>query len=105
MYPLVFLLHVALFYVLTPGIFLSLPKGGSKKIVALTHAIVFAIVSCIIMRLFLGTLQKFAYKVPFIEGMDTMPKDPKKTMPASGGTTTMPTMPTSVTDMMSMGKK
>ena len=33
-----------LFYVLTPGILLSLPAGGSKTTVTLTHAIVFALV-------------------------------------------------------------
>jgi hypothetical protein len=33
-----------LFYVLTPGVFLSLPAGGSKTTVALTHAVVFAVV-------------------------------------------------------------
>jgi phosphotransferase system glucose/maltose/N-acetylglucosamine-specific IIC component len=35
---------VVLFYVLTPGIFLRLPPGGSKTIVALTHGLVFALV-------------------------------------------------------------
>ena len=34
----------ALFYVLTPGILVTLPKGGSKMVVAATHAVVFAIV-------------------------------------------------------------
>lgn len=34
----------ALFYVLTPGILLTLPKGGSKMMVAATHALVFAVV-------------------------------------------------------------
>jgi len=34
----------ALFYVLTPGIFLSIPAGGSKMTVALTHAAVFGLV-------------------------------------------------------------
>ncbi len=33
-----------LFFVLTPGILLTLPKGGSKFAVAATHALVFAIV-------------------------------------------------------------
>jgi len=38
-------LYVAiLFYVLTPGVLLSLPAGGSKTTVALTHAVVFALV-------------------------------------------------------------
>jgi hypothetical protein len=34
----------ALFFALTPGILLSLPSGGSKKVVALTHAVVFALI-------------------------------------------------------------
>jgi hypothetical protein len=33
-----------LFFVLTPGILLSLPPKGSKVVVALTHAFVFALV-------------------------------------------------------------
>ena len=33
-----------LFFILTPGILLSLPPKGSKMIVALTHALVFALV-------------------------------------------------------------
>lgn len=34
----------ALFFVLTPGILVSLPPGGKKMTVALTHAVVFAVV-------------------------------------------------------------
>jgi hypothetical protein len=33
-----------LFYVLTPGVILSLPPGGSHMTVALTHAAVFGVV-------------------------------------------------------------
>jgi len=45
MFHLYMSLFVALlFYVLTPGILLSLPAGGSKKMVAATHAVVFALV-------------------------------------------------------------
>jgi hypothetical protein len=33
-----------LFFLLTPGILLSLPPGGSPYVVAATHAIVFALV-------------------------------------------------------------
>lgn len=33
-----------LFYVLTPGVLLSLPPGGSQMTVALTHAAVFGLV-------------------------------------------------------------
>jgi hypothetical protein len=33
-----------LFFVLTPGVVLRLPPGGSKLVVAATHAVVFALV-------------------------------------------------------------
>jgi hypothetical protein len=33
-----------LFFLLTPGVLLSLPPGGSRTTVALTHAVVFALV-------------------------------------------------------------
>jgi hypothetical protein len=39
-----FVVVVALFYLLTPGILLVLPPKSSKYIVAFTHAVVFAIV-------------------------------------------------------------
>jgi hypothetical protein len=32
-----------LFFILTPGVLLSLPKGGSKFTVAAVHALVFAL--------------------------------------------------------------
>ena len=39
------LLYIAvLFFVLTPGILVSLPSGGSKTTVAAVHALVFALV-------------------------------------------------------------
>jgi len=41
-------LYVAfLFFVLTPGVLLSLPSGGSCTMKAGVHAIVFAIVYCL----------------------------------------------------------
>lgn len=39
-----FIFVALLFYVLTPGVFLSLPPKSSKRVVALTHAVVFAVV-------------------------------------------------------------
>ena len=42
--PLMSLSVAALFFVLTPGVLLSLPKGGSKFVVAATHAAVFGLV-------------------------------------------------------------
>ncbi len=35
-----------LFYLLTPGVLVSLPPGGSRTTVAVTHAIVFSVVWC-----------------------------------------------------------
>jgi hypothetical protein len=43
MYAL-FLYSVVLFFVLTPGVLLRLPPGGSAMTVALTHAVVFGLV-------------------------------------------------------------
>lgn len=37
-----FLSTALLFYILTPGILLRLPPGGSQMVVAATHALVFA---------------------------------------------------------------
>jgi hypothetical protein len=39
-----FVYAFVLFFVLTPGVLLSLPPRGSKLIVAATHALVFALV-------------------------------------------------------------
>ena len=38
---IMFIVSAVLFFILTPGIILSLPPGGSKMVVALTHAVVF----------------------------------------------------------------
>ena len=38
------LLTALLFFVLTPGVVLTLPKGGDKMTVAAVHALVFAVV-------------------------------------------------------------
>jgi hypothetical protein len=40
----IFIYAFLLFFVLTPGILLSLPPKGSKMVVAAVHALVFAIV-------------------------------------------------------------
>ena len=41
---MMFLYTAVLFFILTPGIVLSLPPGASKTVTALTHAVVFAFV-------------------------------------------------------------
>lgn len=38
------LFTAVLFYVLTPGVFLTLPPGGSLLTVRLTHSVAFAVV-------------------------------------------------------------
>jgi hypothetical protein len=48
-----------LFFVLTPGILLSIPPGGSKMVVALTHAVVFAIVYHFTNRPVMNALMSF----------------------------------------------
>ena len=42
---------VVLFVVLTPGILLTLPPKGSKLVVAIVHAIIFAIILCFTYKL------------------------------------------------------
>lgn len=44
MHALMFIFSILLFFVLTPGILLSIPAKGSKYVIAFTHAIVFAAV-------------------------------------------------------------
>ena len=43
---IILLYLTALFVALTPGILLTLPPKGSKIVVAITHAIIFAIILC-----------------------------------------------------------
>jgi len=66
-----FLYSVLLFYVLTPGILVTLPKGGSKMVVALTHAVIFAIVCHLTHR----TVMRY-----FNEGFQVMPEGEEKMM-------------------------
>jgi hypothetical protein len=71
-----FVYAFVLFFVLTPGILLSLPPKGSKIVVALTHALVFAIVWHFTNKLVRRSTQGL------FEGMDEMSneKKPKKDM-------------------------
>ena len=39
-----FLYSALLFFALTPGVLVTVPKGGSKLVVAATHAVIFATV-------------------------------------------------------------
>lgn len=56
------LLYVAvLFFVLSPGVLLSLPSGGSKLTVAAVHALVFAIVFHFTHKLVLKSAKKVGF--------------------------------------------
>lgn len=46
-----FIFAFLLFFILTPGILISLPPKGSKITVALTHAFVFSIIMIIMCRM------------------------------------------------------
>ena len=50
---------VALFVALTPGVLLTLPKGGSKLTVAVVHGVVFAIVLQLTKKYVMQALSKF----------------------------------------------
>ena len=82
-----FLVIVALFYVLTPGILLRLPAKASPKIVALTHGVVFALVWWIIHK------PLWLFTSGFTEGNTNMsganaPANPAANAAANGGTNT-----------------
>jgi len=67
----------ALFFVLTPGIVLSLPPKGSKVVVALTHALVFAVIY--------GLTHKLVYQYLY-EGFAATPiKKDEKGRPMAAG--------------------
>jgi len=54
-----FILTVALFFLLTPGILLRLPSNGSKWTVALVHGVVFAVSMYILCYYVLPYLSRF----------------------------------------------
>jgi hypothetical protein len=64
---LVILYSAILFFILSPGVLLRLPKNGDKFTVAGVHAVVFALI--------FGLTYKFVWKMGArlrLEGMDTM---------------------------------
>ena len=71
-----FLYAVVLFFVLTPGVLLSLPPKGSKYVVALTHALVYGVV--------MALSHKYVWRLTHVsmvhhkEGMKEVNKPPRK---------------------------
>uniref|UniRef100_A0A6C0JV68 Uncharacterized protein n=1 Tax=viral metagenome TaxID=1070528 RepID=A0A6C0JV68_9ZZZZ len=72
-------LYVALlFVVLTPGVLLTLPKGGSKLVVAATHGLVFALVYHLTHKLVWKLsmhLDGFQDAAPVVNNVAAMKKD------------------------------
>lgn len=74
-----FLIVIALFYLLVPGILVVLPPKSSKHVVALTHALVFAVVFALIYKPIWRSTQGWSINNLsfFREGLE----DPKKAIP------------------------
>jgi hypothetical protein len=68
-FPLMSLAIAALFFVLTPGVLLSLPPKGGKLVVAATHAVVFALVFHLAHKPLMSLAQQY-------ELFNDMPKPP-----------------------------
>jgi len=70
-----FLVLVALFALLTPGVLLRLPKSGTKWTVALTHGLVFALVWTLSHKFFARATSMFDFQIggSMMEGMDQLP--------------------------------
>jgi hypothetical protein len=66
----------ALFFVLTPGVLVRLPSGGSKLAVAATHAAVFFLVY----HLTNSAVSKYLYEMQGFENASSSPT-PKGNMP------------------------
>lgn len=66
----IFILCALLFFILTPGILLTIPPKSSKKTVVIVHSLVFALVITIIWhftyKLNYNTNESFVYKEPFV---------------------------------------
>ena len=64
----IFIFSTLLYYVLTPGILITIPQKSSKKVVALVHALLYS------------TIWYFTYKIVFNinEGFETYTEEQKK---------------------------
>ena len=58
-HPLMSLAVAALFFVLTPGVLVSLPPGKGKFVVAATHAVIFALVFHFLQKTMVQFTQQF----------------------------------------------
>ena len=51
---IMFIISALLFFILTPDILVCLPPGGSKIVVALTHAVIFGLVFTLSHKMIMG---------------------------------------------------
>jgi len=58
-HPLMSLAVAALFFVLTPGVLVSLPPGKGKFVTAATHAVIFALVFYFLQKTLVQFTQQF----------------------------------------------
>jgi hypothetical protein len=52
------LISAGLFYAFVPGVLLTLPKGGSKTTVLITHAVLFAVTVSVVMMAYWGMKER-----------------------------------------------
>jgi hypothetical protein len=69
----IFVVLVALFVALTPGVLVYLPPKQSKLVTSLTHGVIFAVIWTIIHK----PLMHLSRNFHFMEGLETK-TDPKK---------------------------
>ena len=70
----------ALFYVLTPGILVSLPPKGSKMVVALTHAVVFAVVFALVHKMVMKACSNMRFGMEGFRASIGSPEEHKRKM-------------------------
>jgi hypothetical protein len=81
---LLFLYVFVLFFVLTPGILVTLPPKGSKMVVAAVHAVAFSLILCVTYKM----VWKFTGKT--LEGLTPSLAPSPAPSPASAYKMTMP---------------
>jgi hypothetical protein len=63
MYVLLFVFLVALFVAFVPGVLVTLPPRGSRKMVLLTHGLLFALVWGLLHSTLSAVASRFNYKI------------------------------------------
>jgi hypothetical protein len=103
----VFLFSAILFFVLVPGVIVSLPPKGNKYVVAAVHALIFALIWHCSNKAVWHLTEGFEIKQPMVKpsmGMQPTMGNPSMGMPTMGNPSMgMPTMGMSTMGNPSMG--